>query len=175
MNHRTRAFSRAAGAFGVVGGVAVLLGTYWISWFSLSGLTSSNVHSYGGFALYHLQTFVTSGWYTYASQVMGLGAVILVVSGIVAVFAPETRPSKRGCAVGLAVGSVIVLVAAFATGLPHWFTAEPLNFTRGAGEWVCVVGAVLGLIGCVMTATTGSVSGKSQVEASASTPTALVG
>ena len=175
MNRRTRAFSQAAGAFGVVGGVAVLLGTYWISWLSLTDLASSPGRPFARITLYDLQTFVTNGWYTYASQVMALGAVILIVSGIIAVFAPESRPWIRGRAVGLAVGSVIVLVAAFATGLPHWFTHEPLYFTQASGEWVCVVGAVLGLIGCVMMATTGSLSGKSQVEASASTLTTLVG
>jgi hypothetical protein len=79
MNHRDRVFSRVIGALGVAGGVVVLLGTYWISWFSLSSLTSSVPRSFGGSTLYHLQTFVTNGWYTYASQVMALGAVILVV------------------------------------------------------------------------------------------------
>ena len=159
----------------MAGGVAALLGTYWISWFSLVGITSSNPHFYGGFTLYHLQTFVTSGWYSYASRVMALGAVILIVSGIAAVFAPRSRSWQRGFTMGLAVGSGIVLVAAFGTGLPHWFTNEPLDFRRGAGEWVCIFGAVLGLIGCVMTATSGSITERSQVEASICTPKALVG
>ena len=175
MNHRDRVFSRVIGALGVAGGVVVLLGTYWISWFSLSSLTSSVPRSFGGSTLYHLQTFVTNGWYTYASQVMTLGAVILVVSALAAVFAPKSRPWERGCAIGLAVGSGIVLVAAFATGLPHWSAHEPLLFTRNAGEWVCVIGAILGLIGCLMTAVTGSVSGKSQVEARDSSSMAQVG
>lgn len=175
MSHRDRVFSTTVGSFGVAGGLTVILGTCWISWFSLTGLTSSVPLSDGGSTLYHLQTFVTSGWYTYASQVMALGAVILVVSGLAVVFAPENWFWERVCAAGLAAGSGIVLFAAFATGLPHWYTHEPLMFTRGAGEWVCITGAILGLIGCLVATLRSSAVRKSHSEVSESPSMAEVG
>jgi hypothetical protein len=173
MNRHTQPFALAAGALGIAGGVTVLIGTYWISWFSLSGQVVSGVHSYGGFSLYRLQMLSTSGWYTYASQVMALGAVILIGFGVVAITSRQRRSLKRGRATGLVFGSVIVLAAAFATGLPHWFSQEPLYFTRGAGEWVCVAGAILGLVGGITTARTEPVIGEPQLGGSVSLP--LVG
>jgi len=147
MNHQVRSRLRIGGLLGAVGGVLVIVGTYWMSWFSLKGY---NGHSFGGSTLYHLQTFVTAGWYSYASQVMVVGAIFLLVSGIVAMVLTDSKVWELCCAVGMALGAAIVLFASLKTGLPHWFTIEPLYFTRGVGEWVCISGAVLGFVGGVM-------------------------
>ena len=175
MGRQTQPFALAAGALGIAGGVAVMLGTYWISWFSLSGQVLSGLHSYGGVSLYQLRTFARSGWYTYASQVMTLGAIILIGSGVLSIISRRGRSFTRGLTTCLAVGSVIVLVAAFATGLPHWFTHEPLYFARGAGEWVCIAGAIFGIVSSIMTTRTGSATEEPRLEGSVSIPTSLSG
>jgi hypothetical protein len=147
MKRHIQPLALLAGALGIAGGVIVLLGTYWIAWFSLLGQTLSGVHRYGGISLYRLQMLSTGGWYSYASQVMALGAVLLVGSGVAAMISPQLRSLRRGVAACLVAGSLFVLAVAFATGLPHWFSHEPLYFARGNGEWVCITGAILGLVG----------------------------
>ena len=182
MNHRIDASFRSAGALAIIGGAVVLAGTYLIAWFSLStyppSFSSHRVYSYGGITLYHLQSFVAGnvGWYAFASVVMTLGGLLLVASGIVIVSATTSRRWLIRCASGMAVGSVTVLCAALGTGLPHWETMEPLIFTRGRAEWICVVGTVLGLTACVMAARSISRTGVvRQDDRKEKTPVARVG
>ena len=147
MNHQATSRIRLAGSLGAGGGAAAIVGIYFVPWFSM---TAWNGHSYGGLTLYKLQTFVSGGWYSYASQVMVLGAIILLASGSVAIFKSESRLSDLLCAGGLTIGSVVVVGASLRTGLPHWFTMEPLYLARGVGEWFCLVGAIFGIAGCAV-------------------------
>jgi hypothetical protein len=153
MSHRTRTLTGVSAATALAGGVAVLVGTYVVPWCSLTGRTTQ-LNSYGGVTLYQLRTF-GGGWYAVASLVMTFGAVVLLASGISATVTADGRPWELGCAVGFLVGSGTALCAAFATGFPHGFSVEPLYVTPDAGEWVCVLGAVLGLGACVVSTVSG--------------------
>jgi hypothetical protein len=151
MGHQPKARMLAPGSLGMAGGALVLVGTYWVPWFSLTGVSGPRFDNFGGFNLYQLRTFVTSGWYTHASQVMTVGAAFLVISGIAALIASRNRMRwSWACSIGTSVGSGITLFAAFTTGLPHWSTAEPLFYSQGAGEWICVAGAIIGIASCVI-------------------------
>jgi hypothetical protein len=172
MSHQSMARPSIPGGLSIVGGALVLVGTYWISWFSLTGWSG---YHFGGFSLYQLRTFVNAGWNTHASQVMTLGAAILVISGIAGLIAAGGRTWLNwACAVGTAIGSSVTLFAAISTGLPHWSTHEPLFYSRDAGEWICVAGALLGIAGCVMTTMVGSRLREPRAKADIQLPTVSV-
>jgi len=151
MHDRTSTVRRTAGVLGILGGAFVFIGTYWASWFSLTGQTTVRVN-FGSFTLYGLHSSFSAGdWYSHASQVMTAGGVVLAVSGLVGWFATGGKWWGIGCAVGMAAGAGVVIYASLATGLPNWRAVEPLYFSRGPGEWICLVGALLGIAGCILT------------------------
>ena len=185
ISHQINTSFRTAGALGIAGGVVAVVGTYWISWFSLSsypsdasGSNSYPIYRYGGITLNHLRSFVAGngGWYAYASFVITLGALLLVGSGIVMASVNTSKSWSIRCAAGMAIGSLITLGAALGTGLPHWFTQETLIFSRGPAEWFCVAGGVLGLSALVVAARSISrMGGTRSNEIDEKTPLARVG
>ena len=137
--------NRVCGLLSIVGGAVAATGTL-LTWFHLEGQTSGPKFSFGDFTIYQAGNSSTGLWYSIAGFVILIGAVLMVGGGYGLFRAPvgmRTQKWRRGT---IGVGVVSVLYGALGTGLPHWFTTEPLWITRGPGEMTCLFGAGIGML-----------------------------
>lgn len=146
--------NRIAGALSFVGGVIVGVGTF-STWFHLEGQTSSPRFSFGFFTIYQLDEFNAGFWYSVAGVVILVGAALLVGAGVALFGVLSGNRLRKWPPVVMAVGTLVVLAGALGTGLPHWFSQEPLWWTRGPGEMMCLWGAGVGFLALLVVVSSG--------------------
>jgi hypothetical protein len=146
--------NRIAGALSFVGGVIVAVGTF-ATWFHLEGQSSSPRFSIGFFTIYQLGEFNAGFWYSVAGAVILVGAVLLVGAGVALFGVLSGNQLRKWPPVVMAVGTLVVLAGALGTGLPHWFSQEPLRWTRGPGEMMCLWGAGVGFLALLVVVSSG--------------------
>lgn len=144
MSDASNQVNRVCGGLSIVGGAVAATGTL-LTWFHLEGQTSGPKFSFGNFTIYQLGNFNSGFWNSIAGYVILIGAVLMVGGGYALFGGPVGMRAQKWRPLIIGVGVASVLSGALRTGLPHWFTMEPLWFTRGPGEITCLVGAGVGL------------------------------
>jgi hypothetical protein len=137
--------NRVAGALSFAGGAIVATGTF-LTWFHLEGQTSGPRFSFGFFTIYQLGDFNAGFWYSVAGAVILFGAVLLVSAGVALFGLLSGNQFTMWPPIVMAVGTLVVFAGALGTGLPHWLSQEPLWWTRGPGEMICLWGAGVGFL-----------------------------
>jgi hypothetical protein len=136
---------RVAGVLSCVAGGVVASGTF-LPWFHLEGQTSGPRFSFGSFTIYQLSNFNVGFWYSIAGAIILFGAVLLVCAGTALLSAGLRHLLERWSPRVMGAGVLLVLAGALGPGPPHWNAMEPLWWTRGPGETMCVWGAGVGVL-----------------------------
>lgn len=147
MSRESQTLFRFAGVLAVAAAVAVLVGTYCVSWLSVS----NGYAVFGATTLFRLHSLIGGRWNAFASAVMSLGAVVILGSGALAIATVGSRARGTTCSLGLAVGAAIVVTTTLVTSFPTFPHSYGAHFVRDAGQWLCVIGGAGGLAACAVT------------------------
>lgn len=147
MSRESRTLFRFAGALAVVSAVAVLIGTYCVSWLSVS----NGYDVFGATTLFRLHALIGGEWNAFASAVMSLGSVVILGCGALAILAVGSRERGTACSLSLAVGAAIVVMTTIVTSFPTFPHSYGAYFVRDDGQWLCMIGGAGALAACAVT------------------------
>lgn len=124
----------------------MILGVNVVPWFHLYVADRFGAHiSYGNFTLHELGSVGSQNyWYSIAGTIALFGGALLIISGILTLLL-RFKWSRLCAVIITTLGSTVVVYVSIRTGLPSWEAHGNVGFGREPGEWLCLVGALLGI------------------------------
>ena len=152
MDTQVRPRDRVGSSLSMIGGLLVVWVIYWAPWWSSTYPHLFRDHGPDDVTLYQLPFYYgLSGWHLYVSQVMALGAIVLIASGVMVTVASGSRLWKLTCAIGMAMGVAIVVFVSLKAAFIPLSLSDGRQIAKSYGEWIALTGAMFGLSGFVMT------------------------